>query len=339
MRIGILSGGGDCGGINALIRAAVRRATDYGYQVVGVRRGWAGLLEPDTVPLDYEAVADVVSTGGSMILTSRTNPYKKDGGPELVLRNVKKLGLDALIVIGGEDTQGVAHKLAKKGLKFVGAPKTMDNDLSETDFTFGFDSAVNVAVEAIDRVRTTGESHERVMVVEVMGRDSGWVATYAGIASGAHVILVPEEPVDIDAVCRTLESRRKAGSKFSLVVCAEGTKLGSLSQETLSEKVDEFGHPRLGGISSLLSEEITKRTGIEAREVVLGHLIRGGPPSAFDRVYATRLGVAAVDLIKEGKFDVMPALRGNSIVAVPVEKALRPKTIEPELLRMAREFT
>lgn len=338
MKIGILSGGGDCGGINALIRAAVRRADDYDYEVVGIRRGWAGLLEPDTIPLDYEAVADIVSRGGTMILTSRTNPYKKDGGPELVLRNAKKLALDALIVIGGEDTQGVAHRLAAKGLKFVGAPKTMDNDLSETDVTFGFDSAVNVAVEAIDRIRTTGESHERVMIVEVMGRDSGWVATHAGIASGAHVVLVPEETIDLDAVCKTLEARRKAGKRFSLIVVAEGARLGNLSQETASQKVDEFGHPRLGGISSLLAEEISKRTGIEAREVVLGHLLRGGPPSAFDRVYATRLGVAAVDLIKAGKSDVMLALKGNSIVAVPVEKALRPRTVEPELLRTAREF-
>jgi 6-phosphofructokinase 1 len=295
-------------------------------------------LEPDTVPLDYDAVADVVSRGGTMILTSRTNPYKKDGGPELVLRNVKRLGLDALIVIGGEDTQGVAHKLAAKGLNFVGAPKTMDNDLSETDFTFGFDSAVNVTVEAIDRVRTTGESHERVMVVEVMGRDSGWVATHAGIASGAHVILVPEEPVDLDEVCRIIETRVKAGKKFSLVVVAEGARLGKLAQKTFGNKLDEFGHSRLGGISLMLSDEISKRTGVEARDVVLGHAVRGGPPSAFDRVYATRLGVAAVDLIREGKSDVMVALKGNDIVTVPVERALKPKNVEPALLKLAREF-
>ncbi|MGD0477954.1 MAG: ATP-dependent 6-phosphofructokinase [Nitrososphaerales archaeon] len=338
MRIGILSGGGDCGGINALIRAAVRRANSYGYEVVGIRRGWAGLLEPDVVPLSYDEVADIVSKGGTILLTSRTNPYKKEGGPDLVLQNVRKLGLDAIIVIGGEDTQGVAHKLAARGLKFIGAPKTMDNDLSETDVTFGFDSAVNVAVEAIDRIRTTGESHERVMIVEVMGRDSGWVATHAGIATGAHVVLVPEETIDLDVVCRTLEARRKAGKKFSLVVVAEGARLGNLSQETLSQKVDEFGHPRLGGISSLLTEEIAKRTGNEARDVVLGHLLRGGPPSAFDRVYATRLGFAAVDLIKEGRSDVMVALRGNDIVSVPVDKALKSKTVEPALLRIAREF-
>jgi 6-phosphofructokinase 1 len=338
MKIGVLSGGGDCGGINALIRAVVRRASDYGYEVVGIRRGWAGLLNLDVVPLDYEGVADIVSKGGTVLLTSRTNPYKKEGGPGQVLRNVKQLGLDALIVIGGEDTQGVAHKLAARGLKYVGAPKTMDNDLSGTDFTFGFDSAVNVTVEAIDRLRTTGESHERVMVVEVMGRDSGWVATHAGIASGAHVVLVPEEPVDLDEVCRTIEARVRAGKRFSLVVVAEGAMLNTRAQETLGKELDEFGHPRLGGISSMLSEEIAKRTGVEARDVVLGHLVRGGTPSSFDRVYATRLGVAAVDLIKEGKSDVMPALRGNEIVTVPVERALRRKKVEPSLLKLAREF-
>jgi 6-phosphofructokinase 1 len=340
MRIGILSGGGDCGGINALIRAAVRRATDNGYDVVGIRRGWAGLLEPDTVSLTYDKVADIVSMGGTIILTSRTNPYKREGGPDIVIQNMKKLGLDALIVIGGEDTQGVAHRLAAKGLKFVGVPKTMDNDLSETDFTFGFDSAVNVAVDAIDRIRTTGESHERVMVVEVMGRDSGWVATYAGIASGAHVVLVPEQPVDLDAVCKTLEDRKKAGHRFSLIVVAEGARLSSLSEAaTLSQKLDEFGHPRLGGVASFLAQEIAKRTGIEARDVVLGHILRGGPPSALDRVLATRLGVAAVDLIKEGRFDAMPTLKGNSIVAVPVEEAIKPKTVDPALLAVARGFS
>lgn len=340
MRIGILSGGGDCGGINALIRAAVRRATDYGYEVVGIRRGWAGLLELDTISLTYDNVANIVSKGGTIILTSRTNPSKREGGPDLVLQNMQKLGLDALIVIGGEDTQGVAHQLATKGLKFVGAPKTMDNDLSETDFTFGFDSAVNVAVDAIDRIRTTGESHERVMVVEVMGRDSGWVATYAGIASGAHIILVPEQTVDLDVVCKTLDLRRKAGHKFSLIVVAEGARLSRLTQATtLSQKLDEFGHPRLGGIASVLVEEIGKRTGMEAREVVLGHLLRGGPPSAFDRVLATRLGVTAVDLIKQGKFDMMPALKGNSIVAVPVEEALKSRTVDPALLAVARGFS
>lgn len=338
MKIGILSGGGDCGGINALVRASVKRAEGYGYEMVGIRRGWAGLLEPDTFPLEYDTVEDIVSKGGTILLTSRTNPYKKEDGPALVMRNLKKLGFDALIVIGGEDTQGVAHMLSQSGLKFVGTPKTMDNDLSETDVTFGFDSAVNVAVEAIDRIRTTGESHERVMVVEVMGRDSGWVAAHAGIASGAHLVLVPEEPVDLDAVCKVVEARRKAGKKFSLIVVAEGARVGNAEQITASQRVDEFGHPILGGIGSLLAAEISKRTGSEAREVVLGHMVRGGPPSAFDRVYATRLGFAAVDLIKDGKFDVMVALRGNDIVPVPVELALKSKKVGPDLLKTAQAF-
>jgi len=339
MKLGILSGGGDCGGINAVVRAVVRRAEEYGYDVVGIKRGWAGLLDPDTVPLRYEDVSDIVSKGGTILLTSRTNPYKKEGGPDLVLQNMKRLGLDALVVIGGEDTQGVAHRLASKGLKFVSAPKTMDNDLSETDVTFGFDSAVNVAVEAIDRVTTTGESHERIMVVEVMGRDSGWVALHAGIACGAQVILVPEEPIDLDAVCKTLESRRRDGKRFSLVVVAEGAQFGGSSTVSLGKNVDEFGHPRLGGIGSMLAQEISKRTGMEAREVVLGHMVRGGPPSAFDRVYATRLGIAAVDLLKEGKSDVMVALKGNDIVPVPVERALPTKKVRNDLLRLARNFT
>ncbi len=338
MKIGILSGGGDCGGINALVRAAVRRASGYGFKVVGVRRGWAGLMEPDVFELRYEEVEDIVGRGGTILLTSRTNPYKKEGGPERVLQNLKKLGIDALVVIGGEDTQGVAHRLAGSGLKFVGTPKTMDNDLSETDVTFGFDSAVNVAVEAIDRIRTTGESHERVMVVEVMGRDSGWVAAHAGIAAGAHVVLVPEEPIDLDRVCGVIERRRRAGKKFSLIVVAEGARVSSLSQETVGQKVDEFGHARLGGISSLLVQEIGKRTGIEARDVVLGHLIRGGPPSAFDRVYATRIGFAAVDLLKEGRSDVMVALHGGDLVPVSVEKALKPKTVDKGFIALAQGF-
>ena len=316
----------------------MKRGESYGYEIIGIKRGWAGLLEPDTLSLDYDMVEGIAPRGGTILLTSRTNPYKRDGGPEDVMANVKKLGIDALIVIGGEDTQGVAHRLAKKGLKFVGAPKTMDNDLSETDVTFGFDSAVNVAVEAIDRVRTTGESHERVMVVEVMGRDSGWVAVHAGVACGAHVVLIPEEPIDLDAVCRTIQQRRDAGKKYSLVVVAEGATVGNRDQVTFGQKLDEFGHPILGGIGSLLAAEITKRTGSEAREVVLGHLIRGGPPSAFDRVYATRLGFAAVDAIKEGRTDVMVASRGSEIVLVPVADALKSKKVDLGFLKLAQSF-
>jgi ATP-dependent phosphofructokinase / diphosphate-dependent phosphofructokinase len=338
MKIGILSGGGDCGGINALVRAAVKEGENCGYEMVGIRRGWEGLLKPDTFPLRYDDLEDIVSKGGTVLLTSRTNPFKKERGPDTVMRSIKGLSFDALIVIGGEDTQGVAHKLAPMGLRYIGAPKTMDNDLSETDQTFGFDSAVNVAMEAIDRIKTTGESHERVMVVEVMGRDSGWVAAYAGIACGAHVVLVPEEPIDLDYVCKVVDARRKSGRKFSLIVVAEGARLGDSNQVTMGQKVDEFGHPVLGGIGALLSQEVSKRTGAEARETVLGHLVRGGSPSAFDRVYATRLGFAAVDLLRDGRSDVMVALRGNEIVPVPVEAALKSKKVGTELLKLSQSF-
>lgn len=338
MRLGILSGGGDCGGINALIRSVARRATDYGYDVIGIRRGWAGLLELDTFPIMYDDVSELVSEGGTILLSSRTNPYSREGGPELVMRNVRKLGLDALIVIGGEDTQGVAHKLSKLGLNFVGTPKTMDNDLSATDYTFGFDSAVNAAVEALDRIQTTARSHERVMVVEVMGRDSGWVAAYAGLAGGANLILVPEEAVDIDKVCRLVQARRREGKNHTLIVVSEGARVkDSQKVKAGQEKIDEYGHPRLGGIGHLLAEEIADKTGLDTREVVLGHLIRGGSPSSFDRVYCTRIGIAAVEFVRQKKFDSMVALRGNRLVCVKVERALKPKRLNKEIRSLGHE--
>jgi ATP-dependent phosphofructokinase / diphosphate-dependent phosphofructokinase len=340
MRVGVLSGGGDCAGINAVIRGIVKRAEIHGADVVGVRRGWAGLMEPDLVPLSYSMVEDIFAVGGTILLTSRTNPYKKEGGPELVMKNVKDARLDALIAIGGEDTQGVAHKLAEKGLKAVGVPKTIDNDLSETDVTFGFDTAVNVAVDAIDRIRSTGTSHERVMVVEVMGRDAGWIATHAGIASGAHVILVPEQEFDIDDVCQAVSARRKAGKNFTLIVAAEGARVKMKhGQVTSAQELDQFGHPKLGGIGHLLAGEIEKATKLETRDVVLGHILRGGPPLAFDRVLATRLGVAAMDLVAEGKFDRMVALKGNAVVDVDIGEALKPKVLDTDLLSVGRMFS
>jgi len=340
MKIGVLSGGGDCAGINAVIRGVVRRATSFGMEVVGIRRGWAGLLESDFSPLTYDDVADALAIGGTLLLTSRTNPLRKEGGAELVMKNAHDMGLDALVPIGGEDTLGVAHGLAERGLKVVGVPKTIDNDLSETDVTFGFDSAINVAVEAIDRMRTTGASHERVMVVEVMGRDAGWIATHAGMAGGAHVILVPEEPVNIDEVCDAIVARRQRGKNFSLVVVAEGARVAVQSgQVTAAETLDQFGHPKLGGIGQLLAKEIEKRTNLETREVVLGHILRGGSPSAYDRVLSTRLGVAAVDAVRRGESDVMVALKGNRIVTVGLEDAIRPKKLDAELLAVARIFT
>jgi len=340
MRVGVLSGGGDCAGINAVIRGIVKRAEIHGADVVGIRRGWAGLMEPDLVPLSYGMVEDIFAVGGTILLTSRTNPYKKEGGPELVMKNVNDARLDALIAIGGEDTQGVAHKLAEEGLKAVGVPKTIDNDLSETDVTFGFDTAVNVAVDAIDRIRSTGTSHERVMVVEVMGRDAGWIATHAGIASGAHVILVPEQEFDIDDVCQAVLARRKAGKNFTLIVAAEGARVKMKhGQVTSAQELDQFGHPKLGGIGHLLAGEIERATKLETRDVVLGHILRGGPPLAFDRVLATRLGVAAMDLVAEGKFDRMVALKGNAVVDVDIGEALKPKVLDTDLLSVGRMFS
>jgi phosphofructokinase-like protein len=340
MKVGVLTGGGDCAGINAVIRAVVRRGAFHGAEVVGIRRGWAGLMEPDIVPLTYEQVADIVSVGGTILLTSRTNPFKKEGGPQLVMKNVKGAGLDALVAIGGEDTQGVAHKLATFGLKAVGVPKTIDNDLSETDVNFGFDSAVNVAVDSIDRIRTTGMSHERVMVVEVMGRDAGWIATHAGIASGAHIILVPEEEFDVEAVCEAVAKRKKAGKNFTLIVAAEGARVRlKQGQVTSAQELDQFGHPKLGGIGHLLAGEIEKATHLETRDVVLGHTLRGGSPMAFDRVLCTRLGVAAMDLVMKGRFDRMVALRGNKIVDVGIEEAIKPKVLDTDLLSLGRMFS
>ncbi len=335
-----MTGGGDCAGINAVIRGAVKRATGYGFEVVGIRRGWAGLLEPDTQHLRYDDVADIISVGGTVLRSSRTNPFKREGGPEMVMKNVQKLGLDALIAIGGEDTLGVAHQLRDYGLKAVGVPKTIDNNLSETDFTFGFDSAVNVAMNAIDQIRTTGTSHERVMIVEVMGRDAGWVATYAGIAGGAHVILVPEQPVDIDKVCEIVTARGREGKNFTLIVVAEGAEVKTREGQILSpRKVDEFGHPELGGIAHLLAEEVESRTHRETRLIVLGHTLRGSVPTAFDRVLSTRLGVAAADAVKQGMFDVMVSLRGTQIVTANLEDSIKPKILDLDLLRVGRIFT
>ncbi len=339
MKVGVLTGGGDCAGLNAVIRAIVRRSEEYGFEVVGIRRGWAGLIGADSVPLTYDEVEGSLSLGGTMLLTSRTNPYSKEGGPEKVMENVRRLGLDSLIAIGGEDTLGVAQKLSERGLKVVGVPKTIDNDLSATDVTFGFHTAVDVAMEAIDRVKSTGESHERTMVVEVMGRGAGWIATYAGIASGAHVILVPEEPFDLGAVCKGLKARAKKGKRSSLLVVAEGAQPKEWTKAAdTGRPLDQFGHPILGGVGHFVAQEIEKRTGFETREVVLGHMIRGGSPNAFDRVLATRLGVAAVDLVKSRSFGKMVALRGNAIVSVEISEAIKPKLLDMQLLAVGREF-
>ena len=321
MRIGVLTGGGDCPGLNAVIRAVVRKGISvYGYEFVGFRDGWRGPLECDTMPLDIQAVRGILPRGGTILGTSRTNPLKLEDGVERIKQNFEKLGVDALIAIGGEDTLGVAKKLHDQGVKVVGVPKTIDNDLNATDYTFGFDTAVNIAMEAIDRLHTTAESHHRALICEVMGRHAGWIALHAGMAAGANVILIPEKPFDIDKVCEYVESRFK--TRYApIIVVAEGAhpKEGQLAVQ--SSELDAFGHVRLGGIGEALAKGIEKRTGKEARTTVLGHIQRGGTPTAFDRVLATRFGLGAIDAVHDGDWGKMVALRGTDIVRVSLEEA------------------
>jgi 6-phosphofructokinase 1 len=319
--IGILTGGGDCPGLNAVIRAVVRRADSAGWDVVAVREGWRGLVEPLFEELGPRQVSGILPRGGTIIGTSRTNPFNLEGGVESVMRNFADRELDALVAIGGEDTLGVAARLyAEHGLPVVGVPKTIDNDLSGTDYTFGFDTAVSIATEAIDRLHTTAESHNRVMVVEVMGRHAGWIAVHSGIAGGADVILIPEIPVDFGAVAETIRKRHARGKNFSIVVVSEGAELPGLADHG---ETDEFGHVTLSnrGVGDTLGHEIEARTGFETRVTVLGHIQRGGTPTARDRVLATRFGLKAADLALAGEFGQMAALRGDEIVAVPLAEA------------------
>ena len=338
-RLGVLTGGGDCPGLNPVIRAVTRKALAAGVEVVGIRNGWKGLIAIDTIPLTLASVSGILHRGGTILGTSRTNPYKKPEDAKSVIENIQKLKLDALISIGGEDTLGVATKLKKDGQKIVGVPKTIDNDLSATDFTFGFDTAVNIAMEAIDRLHTTAESHHRIMVAEVMGRHAGWIATYAGIAGGADVILIPEEPIDLDEVCKIIKHRHARGKDFSIVVVAEGAQFKQQDLSTQEAKLDEFGHVRLGGIGDQLGKLIEQRTGYETRVTVLGHIQRGGSPTAFDRVLGTRFGVKAVELVLEGKFGLMVSLQGNKIVGVPIEQGTGTlKTVDKDLYELAKTF-
>ena len=339
MKIGILNGGGDCAGLNAVTRAVVRKGEQYGYEVIGIKHGWAGLLNISTKPLRWSDVSEIIKVGGTILHTTRTNPFSRKEGAQTVLANAKKVGLDAIIAVGGEDTLSVAAELARMGLRVVAVPKTIDNDIVSTDVTFGFDTAVNVTVEAIDRIQTTGESHDRIMVVEVMGRHAGWIAAYAGVASGANLILVPEVPFDLQEVSDFLKKRHESGATASVVVVGEGCSLkGSPSGD--STKVDEFGHARLGGIGELLAKEIEKRTGIETRAVVLGHIVRGGAPFAYDRILATRLGVAAVQAVKDGEFGMMVCLRNNVLTRVPLSEILgKMKGVDEETITLAKDFS
>jgi ATP-dependent phosphofructokinase / diphosphate-dependent phosphofructokinase len=319
MRVGVLTGGGDCPGLNAVIRAVVRKGVkQHGFEFVGYRDGWRGPLEGVTMELGVEQCRGILPRGGTILGSSRTNPFKLDNGVERIKENLASDGVDALVAIGGEDTLGVATRLADLGVHVVGVPKTIDNDLSGTDFTFGFDTAVNIATEAIDRLHTTAESHHRVLVVEVMGRHAGWIALHSGIAGGANIVLIPEQPFDIEEVCRLIESRFE--SRYApIMVVSEGAVPREGGDMTLvSGELDEFGHVRLGGIGDRIAAEIEKRTGKEARAVVLGHVQRGGTPTAFDRWLATRFGLQAIDAVADGEFGTMMALRGTDIVRVPL---------------------
>jgi phosphofructokinase-like protein len=323
VRIGMLTGGGDCPGLNAVIRAAVRKGIDeFGDQMIGFRDGWRGVLEDVEEELTIESTRGILPRGGTILGSSRTNPSKREDGVELVAQNLQRHRLDGLIAIGGEDTLGAANRLSQAGINVIGVPKTIDNDLGSTDQTFGFDTALQVASEAIDRLHTTAESHHRILVVEVMGRNAGWIALHAGVAGGADVILIPEIPFDIEEVCRLIGRRHGRGRYFSIVVAAEGATPKEGTMRVATGELDEFGHPRLGGIGQALEREIEARTGFETRATVLGHVQRGGTPTAFDRVLATRLGLAAIDAAHAGRWGTMTALHSTEIELVQLADAV-----------------
>jgi ATP-dependent phosphofructokinase / diphosphate-dependent phosphofructokinase len=343
-RIGILTGGGDCPGLNAVIRAVARRSFDRGYEVVAVHDGWRGLVDGHTTALTARDISGLLPRGGTILGTSRTNPYQVEDGVPRVRRNFAEAGLDALVAIGGEDTLGVAARLfGEEQFPVVGVPKTIDNDLSGTDYTFGFDTAVSICTEAIDRLHTTAESHNRVMVVEVMGRHTGWIAVMSGIAGGADVILIPEQPITVERACAELRKRHERGKSFSIVVVSEGYKLtfesGEQREVTQQAELDQFGHVRLGGVGEQLAQEIEANTGFETRVTVLGHVQRGGSPTARDRVLATRYGLKAADLVHEGRYGQMAALHGDAIVDIPLAEATAElKTVPPDWYEVARAF-
>jgi len=338
MKIGILTGGGDCPGLNAVIRAIVRKGVfHHNDEFVGFMEGWRGVLENLARPLDLDAVAGILPRGGTILRTSRTNPTKKEHGLERCIETLNQNGVEALIALGGDDTQSVSQKLFERGVKVVAVPKTIDNDLSGTDMCFGFDTAVSIATEAIDRVHTTAEAHNRVIVVEVMGRDAGWIALYSGVAGGADLILIPERPVDMDEVVLAVKRRHDRGPSFSIVVVAEGARLApDSSLVTESAKTDEFGHVRLGGIGAALAAQIERHTGFETRAVVLGHILRGGTPTAFDRMLATRYGIGAIDLVHQGRFGRMVSLKGTEITSVPIADAIaKTRQVTQEMIDVA----
>ena len=344
-RVALLTGGGDCPGLNAVIRAVARRSLDRGFEVVGVRAGWRGLVDGRFQELDHRAISGILPRGGTIVGTSRTNPYKVDGGVERVLEHFARERLDALVAIGGEDTLGVAARLYEEhDFPVVGVPKTIDNDLSATDYTFGFDTAVFIATEAIDRLHTTAESHNRVMVLEVMGRHTGWIAVMSAIAGGADAVLIPEQPITVEEACDELRRRHERGKDFSIVVVSEGYELTYASgerQQIAQEPAatDQFGHVRLGGVGDVLAREIEERTGYETRVTVLGHVQRGGTPTPRDRVLATRYGLKAADLVQAERWGVMAALQGDAVVEVPLREAVAElKTVPAEFYDVAEAF-
>ncbi len=343
MKVAVLTGGGDCPGLNAVIRAVVRRASEHGFEMMGLRDGWKGLLEDNHFRLTRETTSGILHRGGTILGTSRVNPFKVEGGLEKVQRAVERNGIHAIIAIGGEGTLSAATRMSREGLRIVGVPKTIDNDLNGTDFTFGFDTAVTIATDAIDRLHSTAESHKRVIVCEVMGRHVGWIATYAGIAGGADVILVPEIPADLERVAEHIQRRHASGRTFSIVVVAEGTRVkvspDQGEQLITSGALDEAGRPRLGGVGGIVAHEIERRTGFETRVSVLGHIQRGGVPTAHDRVLATRFGVHACDMVARGEFGKMAALRGNEIISENLAAATQElKRVPEEFFKVAQVF-
>jgi 6-phosphofructokinase 1 len=338
-KIGILTGGGDCPGLNPVIRAVVKKGIKSGFEIVGIKDGWKGLIENSTIKLNESSVLNILSRGGTILGTSRTNLYKNSRDKDKAVKNFKKLNLYALIAIGGEDTLGVANRLNKEGLNVVGVPKTIDNDLNATDFTFGFDTAINIATECVDRLHTTAESHHRVLVCEVMGRHAGWIAVYTGIAGGADVVLIPEERINIKEVCDILRKSCKKNKGYAIVVVSEGAQFKKGDMVLQEKRLDAFGHVRLGGIGNQLAEIIEKETGFETRVTVLGHIQRGGTPTAMDRVLGTRFGIMAIELVNSGKFGKMVSLSGSRIVAVPLSRGVsRLKTIDKKLFEVAKVF-
>ena len=338
MKIGVLTGGGDAPGLNAVIRAIGRKGIDYyNYKFIGLKNGWAGLMYLDYIEMERKDFSGILHLGGTILGSSRTNPEKEEGGYDQAINNFHEIGLDALVVIGGNDTLGVAQKLHERGIKVVGVPKTIDNDICATDMTFGFDTAVSIATEAIDRLHTTAESHHRCIVVEVMGRHTGWIATHAGIAGGADIVLIPEESFSLDDVIEKIQNRMNRGKFFSIVVVSEGFHLKDVDWE--SREKDDFGNVRLGGIGDLVAKEIEKRMGIESRAVVLGHVQRGGTPTAFDRVLGTKFGIAAIDMVHKEQFGMMTSLQGTKVRPVPILEGIKEsKTVDKETYEIAKIF-